>query len=191
MLALCVGRPELEVTTGADIKQNDQIFYSHSHRTMAQLSQVTSSVEHLNFMGQIFMPVQNVASLLLMGIFERIKGLHRVIRDALLRYVAADHSDLRHGHHVVSPLLGGGEAGRPDVQRHHLLSVDQEVLPDSQRDGMGRVPVLFAYFDLTAGQTDLEHWTEIISGAGWRQSENYTDILKFYTFCLVLAMAAT
>ena len=133
------------------------------------------------------MPVQNVTSLLLMGIFERIKGLHQVIRDALLRYVAAHHSDLRHGHHVVSPLPGAGEAGRPDVQGHHLLSVDQEVLPDSQWDRMAGVPVLFAYFDLTAGQTDLKHWTEIISGAGWTQSKNYTDILKFYTFCLVLS----
>ena len=186
-----VGRPDLEVTTGTYIKQNDQIFYSHSNRTMAQLSQVTSSVEHLNFMGQILMSVQNVTSLLLMGISERIKGLQRVVRDALLRYVAAHHSDLRHGHHVVPPLLGAGEAGRPDVERHHLLAVDQEVLPDGERDRLGRVPVLFAYFDLTAGQTDLKHWTEIISGAGWTESKNYTDILKFYTFCLALAVAPT
>ena len=102
------------------------------------------------------MPVQNVTSLLLMRIFERIKCLHQVIRGALLRNVVPHHSYLRHRHYVVSPLLGGGEAGRPHVQGHGLLSVDQKVLLGSDGNRMGRVPVMFAYFDQTAGQNDLE-----------------------------------
>ena len=124
---------------------------------MAQLPQVTSSVEHLNFMGENFVPIQNIGSLLLMGIFDVVECFHQVVWDALVAGdVAGEEPDLRHGEDVASPVAGRGEVWAPHVQRHQLLSVDQKVLLGSDGNRMGRVPVMFAYFDQTAGQNDLE-----------------------------------